>query len=85
MWDSKWIQSTLYFHCQTNRRKFNKNKTYKYSEYLQNQNAIYFFISPTNSDKVLSIIKEPKNDKVTIIGIPSSIPKISKITSNCTK
>ena len=42
----------------------------KYSEYLKNPNANSFFISPTNSDEVLSVIKELKNNKSTG---PSSI------------
>ena len=44
---------------------------HKYSEYLKNPNTNSFFISPTNSDKVLSVIKELKHKKS--IG-PSSIP-----------
>ena len=44
---------------------------HKYSEYLKNQNANSFFISPTNSDEVLSVIKKLKNNKSTG---PSSIP-----------
>ena len=44
---------------------------HKYSEYLKNPNANSFFISPTNSDAVLSVIKELKNNKSTG---PSSIP-----------
>ena len=44
---------------------------HKYSEYLKNPNANSFFISPTNSDEVLSVIKELKHNKS--IG-PSSIP-----------
>ena len=38
---------------------------HKYSEYLKNPNPSSFFISPTNSDKVLSVIKELKNNKFT--------------------
>ena len=44
---------------------------HKYSEYLKNPNANSFFISSTNSDEVLSVIKELKNNKSTG---PSSIP-----------
>ena len=47
LWESKWIKWTLHFHCQTNRRKFNKTsktiiKQHKYSEYLKYANAIFF-------------------------------------------
>ena len=42
---------------------------HKYSEYLKNPNANSYF--PTNSDEVLSVIKELKNNKSTG---PSSIP-----------
>ena len=44
---------------------------HKYSEYLRNRNANSFFISPTNSDQALSVIKELKNNKSAG---PSSIP-----------
>ena len=46
---------------------------HRYSEYLKNPNANSFFISPTNSDEVLSVIKELKNNKSTG---PPSIPSI---------
>ena len=44
---------------------------HKYYEYLKNPNANPLFISPTNSDEVLSVIKELKNNESTG---PSSIP-----------
>ena len=37
---------------------------HKYSEYLRNRNANSFFISPTNSDQALSVIKELKNNNL---------------------
>ena len=44
---------------------------HKYSEYLRNRNANSFFITPTNSDQALSVIKELKNNK---FAGPCSIP-----------
>ena len=44
---------------------------HRYSEYLKNPNANSFFISSANSNEVLSVIKELKNNKSTG---PCSIP-----------
>ena len=44
---------------------------HNYHEYLKNPNVNSFFISPSNSDEVFSVIKELKNNKSTG---PSSIP-----------
>ena len=54
-----------------------KSKHYKY---LKNQNTNSFFISPTNSDEVLSVIKELSNNKSSG---PASIR--SKLSKNCLK
>ena len=44
---------------------------HKYSEYLKSPYSNLFFISPDNSDQVLSVIKELNNNKSTG---PSSMP-----------
>ena len=36
---------------------------HKYYKYLTNRNTNYFFISPTNSGEVLTVIKELSNNK----------------------
>ena len=46
----------------------------KYCKYLNNLNTNSFFISPTNSDEVLLVIKELSNSKSTG---PTSIPRKS--------
>ena len=46
----------------------------KYCKYLNNLNTNSFFISPTNSDEVLLVIKELSNSKSTG---PTSIPSKS--------
>ena len=44
----------------------------KYYKYLKNPNINSFFVSPTNSDEMLSVMKELNNNKSTG---PASIPK----------
>ena len=68
------IASEFYKHFTSIAKQIEENlikPKHKYSEYLKNPNANSFFISPTNSDEVLSLIKKLKNNKSAG---PSSIP-----------
>lgn len=54
------------------------NSKHKYNKYLINPNTNSFFISPANSDDVLTVIKELRNSKSR--GPSSKFLKLFQIT-----
>ena len=54
------------------------NSKHKYNKYLINPNTNSFFISPTNSDDLLTVIKELRNNKSR--GPSSKFLKLFQVT-----